>query len=211
MAQNQVTTGPVRFSDGTTGAVARGGRDGEQMMSQMNARYYEQAYRGRLFTACAIGIAANVIYSTAAGTGGPLIWNPPGSGVNVVLLKVGFNVTTASTVVGTAGVTGNTGQILVPGSVTAIDGPVKNTLVGGVASAVNVYRIGTPTNAGGFIMPLFAVNTQAITVPQGGMQFVDLEGAVICPPSAWISCSSGSATLTTAVSTCGAIWAEVPV
>src|SRR5882762_2202380 len=115
MAVNQVLTGLQSVADGVV-VTARGGRGGEQIVSQLNPRYHEHVYRGKVFFATAIGIAANVIYSTAAGTGGPLIWNPPGSGVNVALLKVSFQVTTASTVVGMAGVTTGIGQILIPGS-----------------------------------------------------------------------------------------------
>src|SRR5437762_14346691 len=158
MAANQILTGIQRVADGAT-ITARGGKVGEAMVSQLNPRYYENVYRGKVFTATAIGIAANVIYTTAAGTGGPLIWNPPGSGVNVVMLKIGFQVTTASTVVGMAGITTGIGQILVPGSTTAIDAAVKNSLIGaGNTSAVNVYRIGTPTNAGTGFFRLCAVN-----------------------------------------------------
>ena len=84
MALNQILVGASRYTDGTT-STARGDKDGAAMVTQMNPRYYENVYRGRVFTATAIGIAANVIYSTAAGTGGPLIWNPPGSGVSTTM------------------------------------------------------------------------------------------------------------------------------
>lgn len=210
MAATQLIVGAQRAADNQT-IMARAGKDGEAMVSQMNGRYYEAAYRGRIYCATAF-VAANVIYSTATSTGGPLIWNPPGSGVNVVLLKIGFGVSVASTATAAIGVTGAGGQLLIPASTTAADSVVTNTLIGnGPPSQVQAFRKGNPTNAGTFFMGYANVSTGALTTSLGVPTWVDFEGSIIAPPGTWISCSSGSATCTTAVIHCSGMWAEVPI
>src|SRR3990167_8855156 len=98
---NRIVAGAQNNSDSQPFA-ARGGRTGESMVSQLQGRYYELCYRGNLFQAHAI-ITAPVIYTTAAGTGGPLIWNNS-TDTNVVLLAATFGVTTVTTVAAALGI-----------------------------------------------------------------------------------------------------------
>ena len=204
---NEIVVGPQTVGD-TTRTVARGGRTGEQMVSELQAAYYEMAYRQKLFNAYAT-VTAPVIYSTAAGTGGPLLWNGSSS-VNAVILAVGYSVSVVTTVAGSIGLTGNTGQVAAPGSTTAIDAGPRNNFLGGVAPLCTTYRIGTPTNAGNFFIPLADMHTGALTVDNAGVTWVDLKGCLIVPPQAWISLA-GSATLTTLQIQASLIWSEVPV
>src|SRR5580765_3622643 len=98
--------------------------------------YGDASYNRRLFAAYAI-VTAPVIFSTAAGTGGPLLWN--GSvNVNARILRVGFAVSTASAAAGALGFTGATGQTAAPSSTTAIDS-VTNLYVGGKNPSCSVY------------------------------------------------------------------------
>src|ERR1035437_10285201 len=94
-------------SDGVQ-QVVRAGKTGELLVSEFQGRYYENAYRKNLFTATAI-VTAPVIFSTAAGTGGPLLWN--GSvGIKAVLIAIGFGQTVSSTVAAAIGLTGGVAQ-----------------------------------------------------------------------------------------------------
>jgi hypothetical protein len=199
--------GPALASDSSQ-PPARSGRLGDLIVSELNGRYYEQASRGRLFWAYAT-VTAPVIYSTAAATGGPLVWNPSNSGVNVAVLAVTCGVTVVTTVAAALGLTGNTGQTSAPSSTTAIDGRT-NALIGGAASASTPYRIGTPTNAGGFFAPLMQLHTGALTVDTFGLGFIDVGGSVICPPGCWVSIAA-SATATTTVAQLGMLYSETPV
>jgi len=161
----------------------------------------------RLYVAQAI-VTAPVIFSTAAGTGGPLLWN--GSvNVNARLIAVGFAVTTASTAAGALGLTGAVGQTAAPGSTTAIDS-TANLFIGGVKSSCTAYRVGTPTNAGTFFFPLAQITTGALTVSESTMSWTPLNRMITVPPGGWVSLA-GSATLSTAVIQCGLIWEEVPL
>lgn len=169
--------------------------------------YGDVALRKQVFAAHAISVTAPVIWSTAAGTGGPLLWNSSNTTL-ARILKVGFAITTASTVTGALGFTGATGQVAAPGSTTAIDSS-GCCYIGGAKSQMNLYRIATPTNAGTFFVPFAQVTTAALTTSRDAMTWIDINRLIVVPPGAWISIA-GSATLSTAVLTCGLVWEEIP-
>jgi hypothetical protein len=204
---SEVIVGPQAAVSDNTKIIARGGRTGEMMISELQGRYYENCYRGNLFIAHAI-VTAPVIYTTAAGTGGPLIWNNSTS-TNVVLLAASIGVTTVTTVAAALGITGNSAQTAAPTSTTAIDSN-KNLKIGGVAPLSTAYRVGTPASAGNFFMPFGKLSTGALTVDNTGIAWVDLGGCVVCPPNCWVSVAA-SATASTTVAQIGLIYAEVPV
>lgn len=173
--------------------------------------YYDLARAGQVFCARAI-VTAPVIFSTAAGTGGPLLWNNTAAGsdkaVDAVILGVTCAVTTVSTVAGALGITGGSGQSSAPTSTTAID-TVATLSIGGPSARCNTYRIGTPGAAGGFFLPLAQLSTGALTVENEELGFIDVGGLVVVPPGSWMSLA-GSATLTTLVAQLGLVWAEIP-
>ena len=177
-----------------------------------SSSYYDWARRGRLYCAYAT-VTAPTIYSTAAGTGGPLLWNNSLAtgerAVDAVLLAVGVAITTASTVASGLGITGATGQTTAPSSTTAIDASGCTTLGGGFPSQCNVYRKGTVTNAGTFFMPTHSLDTAALTAIPTAAQWVDLGGSVIVMPGSW-SAVAAAATATTAVCSIGLLWCEIP-
>jgi hypothetical protein len=184
-------------------------RQGALLTSQLHGRYAEQARRGRLFWARGI-VTAPVIFSTAAGTGGPLLYNGTNTatGVNAVLLGIGIVGTVASTVAAALGITG--GPTTAPSSTTAID-TSTNAMIGGSAPQCSVYRVGTPSAAGTFFMPLASVHTGALTVDgNDSSAFLDLGGSFICPPGSFLSVAA-SATATTLVAQISMLWEEVPV
>lgn len=206
VSQGQVGAPLGAYGEGTT-PNARFGRLGDTIVSELMGRYYEQAYRQKLFLATAI-VTAPVIFSTAAGTGGPLIWNGSQTS-NVVLLAAGMSTSVVTTVAGGIGITGNTGQTAAPSATTAIDSRA-NCFIGGAASAATPYRVGTVSTAGAFFFPLAQFHTGALTVDTTGMTWQDLGGCIICPPNSWVSLA-GSATLSTLVANLGLIYTEVPV
>lgn len=176
-------------------------------VTDVHGRYYEACVRGNIFVAQAI-VTAPVIYTTAAGTGGPLIWNGSSS-INVNVLKIGWGVTTVTTVAAALGWTGGTGQTSAPSSTTAIDGG-RNLFLGGSAAKATAYRVGTVTNAGNFLMPFGDLMTGALTTTPGRMNWVDVDGLCIIPPNCWGSVSA-SATASTAVLQICVVWEECPV
>lgn len=199
----------VQALAGAGSGVAAGlDRQGGLFVSELNARYSALSRNGNLFWANAI-VTAPVIFSTAAGTGGPLLWNQPGSNVVVQPLYVGFGISVVSTVAATLGLTWNTGQNAAPTATTAIDssGPL---LVGGKASSITAFRVGTPSSAGAGLLALGDLDTGALTTSFGGFNWIDVGGIVTVAPGSWMSLAT-SATATTTVGNFSIIWAELPV
>jgi hypothetical protein len=186
-----------------------GGMVGELVFSELIARYATLVKAGKVFSAYAL-VTAPVIFSTAAGTGGPLIWNRPSSGVDAHILGASFGgLSTAATAAGAVGLTGNGGQTVVPTTTTAIDG-IQNMLVGGPSTQMGgVFRVGTVANAGAGFFPLIAVGTGAITILAAAPSWVDVGGGFIIPPNSWGSLA-GNVTLTAGVMALGLLWAELP-
>lgn len=204
--QIDVVNGAQYVPSGSQGTGRlRIGSTSELQVNDTHGRLYEASRLGRLFVAHAI-VTAPVIWSTAAGTGGPLIWNGS-STVNVNLLALGLVETTATSVPGSLGITGNIGQTAAPGSVTAIDSK-GCLLISNAVSQSTSYRVGTPTNAGGFFLSVATAGTNAVTAQI--QQWYDLAGMVTVPPNCWASVAA-SATLTSGVYQVTLAFEEVPI
>lgn len=184
---------------------------GDLSIGTGNSSYHDYARRGQLFIATA-NVTSPVIYTTAAGTGGPLLWNNSGaaaggtSRVMAVLLALGVGITTVSGAASALGLTG--GATTAPTSTTAIDA-VNNCLIGGPAPRCSLYRVGTVSAAGTFFMPTHTLDTAAATAQPLGMSWVDLHGCFIVQPGNFASVAA-AATATSAVLSVGLIWAEIP-
>lgn len=163
--------------------------------------------RGNVFVAQAI-VTAPVIWSTAAGTGGPLLYNPTTSGVTAYLLAMSWGLTTASGVSGAIGITG--GVSTAPTTTTAIDSSSGTYLSGGTPSPqCSVYRLGTVSAHGTFFFPTGHVHTGAVTVDTDDDNLVHLGGLFSAAPGYFLS-PCASATLTSAVIQIGLMWIEIP-
>lgn len=198
--------GASSLTPGTTGKL-RLGRQRELVATLAHGKYAEASVNGNLFMAQAI-VTAPVIYTTAAGTGGPLLWNGS-STVKANLLGLGVGVTTVTTVAAALGITGGGGQAAAPSATTAADGRT-NLLMGGSSSACTPYRVGTVTTAGAFLLPVGALHTGALTVDNFNFAWFDLDGLITLPPFTWAS-PSVSATATTTVVQLALVWEEIPV
>ena len=169
------------------------------------------AGRGNIFCATAI-VTTPVIWSTAAGTGGPLLYNGTtagtGNAVNAFLLAISYGLTVASTVAGAIGLTG--GTTTAPTSTTAIDSKACLSSIGSATTPqCSVYRVGTVSAAGTFFLPTGHIHTGAITVDTDDDNWVHLGGCIMVPPGSFTS-PSASATLTSAVMQIALVWQEVP-
>lgn len=177
----------------------------------LGSSFYDLARQGQVFSARAV-VTAPVIFTTAAGTGGPLLWNGSKLSdrrVNAIILGVTCAITTVTTVAAGLGITGGSGQTSAPSSTTAID-TTANLLIGGSPSRCTTYRVGTPSAAGTFFLPLLSLHTGALTVDNTGYGLFEIGGLIVVPPDSWCSISS-SATASTTVAQLGLIWAEVPI
>src|SRR4051812_8023797 len=82
---NEILTGAQNNPDGLV-TKARGGRQGDQIVSELHGRYYEQTFRGNCFSASIQSVATTTAGLALTYTG-LVISNPVGSTVNAVLNK----------------------------------------------------------------------------------------------------------------------------
>ena len=195
--------GPQALANGAS-PILRADVLGGQHVSQLLAPYYEAVRNGQVFGALAQTVTAPVIWSTAAGTGGPLVYNGT-TDKNVVLIALGVGTLVASTVAGTLGI--GMGTTTAPTATTAADARF-NMLAGGAASAATPYRIGTVSAAATSYVPIVRASTTALT-GETGLSFVELGGMFVIPPGGFASVV-GSAVLTTMQMHAALLWMEVP-
>lgn len=200
-----------------------------------NASYYAHARTGGVFFATA-NVTAPVAYTTAAGTGGPLLWNgtggvtilgggevgapqaaiSPAAQKDAVILGITYALTTAETTANVAlGLTGGANQIAAPTSTTAIDSlactlinRIPNAGPNGAGNACNVYRVGTVSAAGNWFFPLTSLSLTAINAQPMQPNFIDLHGLFTVEPGGWIAVSVSAAS-TAAVLQIGLVWTEI--
>lgn len=199
---------PARAQTGGNPVGTPAGFLNELLVSELMAKYSTLAKLGVLQVAYAT-LTAPTIFSTAAATGGPLIWNKPNSTVDAHILAAGFSTSVVTTVAGGLGLTGNAGQAVAPLAVTAIDAIGNPFVGGGLTKMGGVYRVGTPLQPGNIFLPFAQVHTGALTVDTTALTWVDLGGCFIIPPGSWGSVA-GSATLTTLQVQMALLWAELP-
>ena len=202
--ERQLHVGPFIGADATRSS-GRAAKTGEQVMSQVHAALREPSSRKKLFFAQAI-VTAPVIWTTEAGTGGPLLYNPSSS-VEANIIAVGYGITTASTVSASIGLTGGYAESA-PTSTTAIDS--QGCLYVDASTPVcSVYRVGT-TGTNRWFLPVGDVGTGAVTVNTTQVNWVNIDGMITVPYQSFVSIAA-SATLSTAVMNIVLVWEEVPV
>lgn len=220
----QGSVGPVIVQDGVIapGGI-RQGRLGDGIISELHGRFYEQVFRGNVYSAgCNVtALSANTITTTAPTT--PILgaYNPPTSTVNLVMLQLALQtlVNTFTTPVGPgAFVLGaSTGNTAVSTGAAPFN---RKTLqsTGSQAKAFNggVALTGLTNNLSifeGLEIPALpgqtfgTIATTALTSAFAGV--VNFDGCIIVPPGGVLAVLN--TTSSTTVSVAGRlIWEEVP-
>lgn len=206
----KVVPGVQQNQQDTTPIFARGGRQGDLMVSELHGRYYEQTYRNNVFSGSIVGQTTTVGLATTYT--GLCLSNPISSQVNLVVNKVGYAFIVAF------------GAGAAIGLLTGFNATTNVTHTAAVTVRSQKFTGATATNATGLLdssatlptaptlnMILASGLTGAITttpfVPAG---LVDLEGSLILPPGAYCGIYTSTASGTNA----GAFsftWEEVPV
>lgn len=190
---------------GTTGAPAplTAGLSGAQRVQDGHSRYSDSATRGLMYTggnaaAQAVSVALTTTYT------GLILWNPIGSGVNLVPVSVAWALSVAPAAIASIGLIGGysstgivtSGGALVP-IATRLDAGAGRGKVNGTATLV-----GTPT----WIDQLMGGFTAA-ALPSSPLVCCELAGKFVIPPGGYIAVGA-----LTAVTGLGAfVWEELPV
>ena len=182
--------------------------DGILFAKPSGGRYAEATLAGRMcFSYC----AARATSVPATAQIGNIVWNPPGSGVNLVFgpWSAQIQVTSATTL----GVTfGYTAQAITPTSITVSDAYGSTLLNAGSPGNCNAkaYAIATLLVAPTPVMNLFH-NTAAINTVGVDQVHGDFEGLFVCAPGYAVALSAITAAVTAAGMTSTLTWEEAPI
>jgi hypothetical protein len=177
---NETKVGPLAVGDGTTN-TARAAKTGETVVTDAHGRYYEPTSRGAMFSGSTSGRDTTIGLATTYT--GLVLSNPIGSGVNLVLNKVGyaFSVAFAATsVIGLMTGYSPTTDVIHTTPVTP-----KNQRIGSAAGIGKLDSAATITTP--VLNTVLGVGlTGAITTnPSGCAGLVDLEGSIILAPGSF--------------------------
>ncbi len=199
--------GPRTVRDGSI-INARGGTQGEAVVTQLHGKYAEASLRGNLFFSYCAARATSVPATAQIGN---IVWNPPGSGVNLsfYLWTAQIEVTSATTL----GVTfGYSAQATVPTG-TTVANAYGSTILSASSPAsckAKAYAIATITTAPTPVMNLFH-NTAAIAIVGADQLGGDFDGIWIVPPGYLVALSAITAAVAASGMTSTLTWEEIPI
>jgi hypothetical protein len=226
--QVQTQVGPIAttasIAPGTVAAM-RSGNLGDVIMSELHGRFYEQAYRGNVFTGginAVTALSANTIGLTATATPILGLWNNLSNTVNLVLLQASLQmmyntattpappgalvwaastsnggISTGTTPTNVKTLTGSGSQAKYFTPATALTGLTNNLVIFAASDIPTPGSLAYGTIANTSIAPLI-----------GGVQ--NFDGGLIVPPGGVLALLNTVSTTTFSVY--GRItWEEVPI
>lgn len=220
MPTSQVQVMPVTrisYSDGMTPTMM-GGKSAEAIVADLHGRYYTLASSGRVFhvTTAAAGLALPISTST---TGFFSLWNPAGSGVNVVPIRYEVAYVSGTGVLGSFGFMAVTPAGAQAGTASPVPTATfittaRNGFLGSGGAANNPMALVTSA----FTLTTVGVHyrgmgiSQQVVVPAGTSfvpnMFLDFQGTTVMAPGSMIYPAATAATVSLFYQTF--IWAEVP-
>lgn len=209
----QNIVGPSSPSANNAIIPARAGQLGDLVVSELHGRYYETTYRGNSFSLSVVTAAAVTAYTGAAG-GTPMlaVFNPTGSGRNLVITKVSVGNVVAASAAGTVafGLYFGPTATITQATTTA---PIQMATLlasGSIATGFRNVALTASTAATGVIPVGSYYWATAAGAAQVSLAATDLEGSLIIPPGSYAALG-GSAALASATWIGSLQWEEVPV
>jgi hypothetical protein len=200
-------------------SIFAAGDYGEILLTELLPRNYGAAYNGIQFSLsmnAPVTASSTTNTALAAGTATPplALWNPPGSGKNIVITKVGA-INISGTPAGP--LVWNYGAYSAGTTATATT-PVTGLLGGSPGTQTKAYMTTTASTAtttgsvaGTFYKIACGFSAVAALGSAVGTPFYEETGGdIICPPGQWIALATFG-TGTTHLFMAGLSWIEVPV
>lgn len=196
--------GPRVAGDGSI-VNMRGDRQGAGVVTQLHGKYTEAALRGKIFYSHVPSAAMSAPATSAIGN---IVWNPPGSGTLLSLLKwsILYRVTDADAM--------NVDlcyspQATTPTSVTAATTGCSRLGINGATTGVaKAYSIGTIVTAAVPIYNLCHLTAAINTVGEYQVEG-DFEGSIIVPPGYLVSLHTAVAAAAAGIGS-SLMWEEIP-
>jgi hypothetical protein len=178
---NELLVGPQNLVGDGQVVKARGGRQGEQLASELHARYYEQTYRGNMYFAAIQAVATTTVGLATTYTG-LVISNPITSVINMVLNKATImqSVLQSTQVEAYAIATGYNGTTNVTHTTPLA---VRTALVGTGKPGIGLADISATLPTAPFYTAF--VHDTATATANGTGQVLDFEGSIILPPGGY--------------------------
>lgn len=190
---------------GTQLPIQRSGQLGDLIVSELQPRYYEQAYRKNVFQARAALQATSLVGTAMVGL---QLWNSS-SNMNLVITKLGGNIVATSATQTGVVLAAGVGQLAAPTATTAASRQ-QNNFIGGALGVGVAYNAGTFAAAPGVFQDLLH-NTAAIATTGEDMgYYYDMEGSIIVPPQCWIAFAAVGAAGAASSNNHWIQWMEVP-
>jgi hypothetical protein len=213
--QIESQVGPQLLSDGSVTAL-RLGRTGEQVVTELHGKYYEQAVRGNVFWATmTAGVILPAVGATAANA--MTLANPAGSGRNLSLIGFDMVVTTinATPATGLYGLYVNTNIVAAAVSGTAIV-PIPGLVGSNYQPVAKPFSTSTVPAAPTLLKPFGYKETGGVVgaVPITGLPgfHIDFDGTVVLVPGTAITPQTGgTADSTQPVVLCSFCWEELVI
>jgi hypothetical protein len=218
--------GPDTLTDGAQ-AKLRQGKNAEAIVQELHGRWYETNYRGNVYSA-GMGFTSisNATYTVATlgNTCTPVVgvWNPTGTGVNLVILyaTLGVGVTALQATgcgpfvwcmsIGNGAI--STGAQPLSRSALTLTGSkardMTNVALTGLTNNL-VQRFASSLGGGSNVQAAF-LQTQAGAVTPQVSSVEQLEGSLIVPPGGVLALLA-AATGVAHSATSGLVWEEIPV
>lgn len=217
--QGSVGAPSASFAPGSTPTM-RQGQLGDLVVSELHGKYYEQNYRGNLYSAgmTSTALSANTITLTATTTPIIGVWNPVGSGKNLVILKAKCQMTVAGNSAVAPGAfvwATSIGNAAISTGITPLN---RSTLAaaGSVGKGFNISTALTGLsanlviqNAAGFGTLLAAQGATASPIISGD-PVEEFDGSLIVPPGGVLALLNTVSTTTISVASM-LLWEEVPI
>ncbi len=213
MALAEGKRGPFPIGKGAQNFAAMGDFS-ELYVTECLPRYYPATYNGWMFHfTTSYTLTSASLTPLAASTGIPIIalWNPPNSGKNAVITKVGCSINSGTIVAG--GLVWNYSTFAVLTTAT------QSTPVSGIVgqAAANIAKVFSGVVTTGALVGIFykqavnlgvagAINTGTPVSPQ---HYEDVGGDIVIPPGAWAGLASNATS--TEVVNASVSWIELPI
>ena len=196
-----------------TVASLRGGNQGDLIVGQSHGRHYEPTYRGQRFGGASQAVLATATIAglNASITGAPVLYNPAGSGVNLVIDAVGvaFVLTPAAPLA--YGLASGWSATAPTGTFTSMK--VTNKLLGSAVlpqgQLVTSAAITLPTTP--IVNTVLGVfGTGAVTTVGNQQGYYDLAGRLVLSPGGYVNFWTSAILLASSL-LFSIEWEEVPV
>lgn len=204
---NQVNVGVQNNSDGSI-ITARGGKQGDQIASELHGRYYEQTYRGNVFSGSAVGVTTTV--SIAVTYTGLILTNPIGSGKNLAILSAGYSFIVAFAAGAHVGLmTGFNASTNVTHTTPVT--PRSQLFIGSAGSGVGLLDSSAQMPTAPTVNMIFGsgLTGTITTAPQAGPAVIDVAGQIILTPGSYCAFYTSTASGASG-SGFSFVWEEVP-